>query len=124
MSAGSCGWTRCTWRCRCYATRFVEAHESICTALDMVRDEGLLLAAQDNCEFYAHRDWSRSADVVNAETTFARVMGGLLRDGIEKAQKQGVRIQDMSDPATLNYNLIRDKAKDRTNPIPPCAGRE
>jgi hypothetical protein len=96
-----------------YATRFVEAHENICKALDMVRDEGLLLAAQDNCEFYAHRDWSRSANLVNAETTFAHVMGGLLRSGIEQAQKEGVRIEDMSDPATRNYNLIRDKRKDR-----------
>jgi len=30
-----------------YATRFVEAHESICTALDFAAEEGLLLSATD-----------------------------------------------------------------------------
>jgi len=92
-----------------YATRFVEAHESICTALDFAREEGLLLAAEDTCQFYAHRDWSKSADIVNAETTFAQVVGGLLGRGIREAQKRGVNIQDISDPATRNYNLVRVK---------------
>jgi hypothetical protein len=95
-----------------YATRFVEAHESICTALDFAREEGLLLAAGDTCQFYTHRDWSKSADIVNAETTFAQVVGGLLSHGIQEAQKRGAQIQDISNPATRNYNLVRVK-KDR-----------
>jgi hypothetical protein len=96
-----------------YATRFVEAHESICTALDFAQEEGLLLAAQDTCKFYKHRDWSKSAEIVNAETTFARVMGGLLGAGIKEAQKHGVKIEDISDPATRNYNLVHVKKNDK-----------
>jgi hypothetical protein len=94
-----------------YATRFVEAHESICTALDFAREEGLLLAAQDTCKYYTHRDWSKSADIVNAETTFAQVIGGLLGSGIKQAQKRGVQVEDISDPATRNYNLVRVEKK-------------
>jgi hypothetical protein len=94
-----------------YATRFVEAHESICTALDMAAEEGLLLAANDTCKFYQHRDWSKSADIVNAETTFAQVIGGLLGSGIKEAQKRGVKIEDISDPVTRNYNLVHVQKK-------------
>ena len=43
-----------------YATRFVEAHESICTALDLAGEEGLLLDAGDTCKFYQHRDWAQT----------------------------------------------------------------
>jgi hypothetical protein len=96
-----------------YATRFVEAHENICTALDFAREEGLLLAANDTCDFYTHRDWSKSADIVNAETTFAHVVGGLLGNAVTAAQKAGVKIQDISSPATRNYNLVRVKKKDK-----------
>ncbi len=96
-----------------YATRFVEAHESICRALDFAREEGLLLDARDTCQFYAHRDWSKSADRVNAETTFAQVMGGLLSSAVREGQQRGVKIQDISEPATRNYNLVRVKKKDK-----------
>jgi hypothetical protein len=92
-----------------YATRFVEVHESICTALDYAREEGLLLAAEDTCKFYSHRDWSKSADIVNTATTFARVMGGLIDRAVDEAKKRGVPITDISDPATRNYNLVRFK---------------
>jgi hypothetical protein len=83
------------------------AHESICKALDCARDEGLLHAAGDTCKFYNHRDWSKSAAIVNAETTFAHVVGGLFSMGVSEAQKRGAKIEDMSDPATRNYNLIQ-----------------
>ena len=90
-----------------YATHFIQAHESICRALDLVQEEGLLLDANDTCKFFQHRDWSHSAPIVNEETTFAHVMGGLISAGIEAAQKSGLRIQDISDPATRNYNLVQ-----------------
>jgi hypothetical protein len=96
-----------------YSTRFVQAHESICKALDAAREEGLLLAAADTCGFYDHRDWSKSAAIVNAETTFAHVMGGLIGLGIQETQKAGVKIQDLSDPATRNYNLVRVTKEDK-----------
>lgn len=96
-----------------YATRFVEVHESICKALDLVREEGLLLAGRDNSGFFEHRDWSQSAPIVNAETTFAQLMGGLLRGGFQEAQKQGIMIEDLSDPATKNYNIVRVKKEEK-----------
>src|SRR5262249_16124188 len=88
-----------------------------------VREEGLLLAAEDTCQFYEHRDWSRSADRVNAETTFAHVVGGLLGCGVREAQKRGVPIEDISSPATRNYNLVRVK-KDKTGGVPCGEVRE
>jgi hypothetical protein len=69
----------------------------------------LLLAAKDTCKFYEHRDWSRSAPIVNEETTFAHLVGGLINAGIEVARKTGVAIEDISDPATRNHNLVRVK---------------
>jgi hypothetical protein len=90
-----------------YATHFVQVHENICRGLDLAQEEGLLLAAKDTCKFYQHRDWSQSAPIVNAETTFAHLVGGLIDAGIKAARKSGVQIQDLSDPATRNYNLVR-----------------
>jgi hypothetical protein len=106
-SAGTPCWLGSSFTKTQYATRFVQVHESICTALDYAREEGLLLAADDTCKFWTHRDWSKSADLVNAETTFARVMGGLISAGIEESRKQGVQIEDISHPATRNYNVVR-----------------
>jgi hypothetical protein len=34
-------------------------------------------------------------------------MGGLLSMGVKEAQKAGAKIEDVSDPATRNWNLIR-----------------
>ena len=39
-------------------------------------------------------------------TTFAHVMGQMLSAGVAAAQAAGMRIKDISDPATKNYNLI------------------
>jgi len=36
---------------------------------------------------------SKSADIVNAETTIAHVMGGLLSMGVTEAQKHGAKIE-------------------------------
>jgi hypothetical protein len=94
-----------------YATRFVQAHESICTALDFAQGEGLLQSASDTCGFYDHRDWSRSADIVNTETTATKAICDAIRIGIETAQKNGVNIQDVSSPAMRNYNLVQVEPK-------------
>jgi hypothetical protein len=90
-----------------YATHFVQVHERICRGLDLAQEEGLLLDAKDTCKFYEHRHWVQSAPIVNEETTFAHVMGGLIDAGIQAARKSGVKIEDLSDPATRNYNLVR-----------------
>ena len=53
-----------------YAVHFTRDHEHVCRILDLANDEGLLLGATDTCDFYKHRDWRRSAPVVNRETDF------------------------------------------------------
>jgi hypothetical protein len=79
----------------------LNAHERICKALD----------ANDTCGYYMHRDWSQNAEIVNRETTVAHVVGGLLRPGVKEAQKAGMRIEDVSDPATRNHNLVQAPKK-------------
>jgi hypothetical protein len=90
-----------------YATHFINAHENVCRILDVARDEGLLHEAKDTCGFFEHRSWKTSGPIVNEETTFAHVIGELLSAGVAKAQAAGVPVEDVSDPATKNYNLIR-----------------
>jgi hypothetical protein len=102
-------WLGCGFTKTQYAEHFVQVHEAICRGLDLTEEEGLLLAANDTCKFYQHRDWARSAPIVNEETTFAHVVGGLIDVGVKAARKRGVPIEDVSDPATRNYNLIRVK---------------
>jgi hypothetical protein len=89
-----------------YATHFIAAHENVCHILDAAREVGLLYQARDTCGFYEHRDWKRSAPIVNEETTAAYVFGQMLSAGIEAAQAAGACIEDISDPATKNLNLI------------------
>jgi hypothetical protein len=88
----------------------LNAHERICKALDAAAEEGLL-GANDTCGYYMHRDWSQNAEIVNRETTVAHVVGGLLRPGVKEAQKAGMRIEDVSDPATRNHNLVQAPKK-------------
>jgi hypothetical protein len=102
-----------------YAAHFVTAHENVCHILDAAREVGLLHRAQDTSGFYQHRDWKKAAPVVNAETTFAHVAGRMLSAVVAAAQASGMPIQDISDPATKNYNLIRvrDEAPPERDPV-------
>jgi hypothetical protein len=34
-------------------------------------------------------------------------MRGVISAGIEAAKKQGIQVEDISHPATKNYNLVR-----------------
>jgi hypothetical protein len=99
-----------------YATHFINAHENVCRILDVARDEGLLHEAKDTCGFFEHRSWKTSGPIVNEETTFAHVIGELLSAGVAKAQAAGMPVEDVSDPATKNYNLIR--IRDEAEPEP------
>jgi hypothetical protein len=90
-----------------YATHFIQAHENVCHILDAAREVGLLYRAKDTCGFYQHRSWKRAAPIVNAETTFAHIMGQALSAGVAAARAAGMPIDDVSDPVTKNYNLIR-----------------
>jgi hypothetical protein len=86
-----------------YAERFVHAHETICRIFDMAKEEGLLDGCNDTCGFYRHRDWKKSASIVNEETTFARVMSDVI-DSI--AEESGGEIEVISDPVRTSHNLI------------------
>lgn len=97
-----------------YATEFVKAHENVCHILDAAKELGLLYQAQDRCGFYEHRSWKKAAPIVNEETTFAHVMGQMLSAGVAAAKAAGMRIEDISDPATKNYNLVH--VEDETEP--------
>ena len=90
-----------------YAAHFTTVHESVCRVLDAAQEVGLLYQANDTCGFYEHRNWKLAAPIVNAETTFAQVVGRLLSSAVESARAAGMPIQDISDPATKNYNIIR-----------------
>lgn len=97
-----------------YATDFIGAHENVCRIVDCVRDEGLLMKASDTCDFYKHRDWKKAAPIVNLETTFAHVMKGAISAAFAAAGKEGLDYQDMSDPATRNYNLVHVSDKEES----------
>jgi hypothetical protein len=79
----------------------------VCHVLDAAKQVGFLYRAQDTCGFYKHRDWKQAAPIVNAETTFAHVIGNLLSAGVQAAHAKGIRVEDHSDPATKNFYLIR-----------------
>ena len=101
-----------------YATDFVTAHENVCRVLDAAREVGLLYRARDTCGFYRHRSWKKAAPIVNEETTFAHVMGRVLSAGVAAARAAGMRIEDVSDPATRNYNLVRvDEPEPEGRPV-------
>lgn len=89
-----------------YATQFIKAHENVCRILDAAREVGFLYQAHDTCGFFEHRDWKKAAPIVNAETTFAHVVGQMLSSAVESARAAGMPIEDISDPATNNYNVI------------------
>jgi hypothetical protein len=89
-----------------YSERFVHSHETLCQIMDMGKEECLLVGGDDTCGFYHHRDWSKSADIVNTETTVARVMSMLIGGA---AAQSGGRIQLNSAPALKAYNLINVK---------------
>jgi hypothetical protein len=56
---------------------------------------------------YGHRNWKKAAPIVNAETTIAHVVGQMLSFAVESNQRAEMPVDDISDPATKNYNLIR-----------------
>jgi hypothetical protein len=89
-----------------YATEFIQAHENVCHIVDCVKEEGLLMEASDTCDFYKHRDWKKAAPIVNLETTVAHLVKSAFTKAIAAVNKDGVKIRDLSDPATRNYNLV------------------
>ena len=100
-----------------YAERFVHAHEMLCRIMDMAREDGLLAGGDDTCGFYHHRDWSKSADIVNTETTFARAMSLV---SSAAAEASGGAIQVLSDPARRSYNIV-NAGPANTDPAGPGA---
>ncbi len=115
-------WIGSGWCKTQYSERFVHAHETLCRIMDMGKEEGLLAGGDDTCGFYHHRDWSKSAEIVNRETTFARAMSTMLAGA---AEMSGGQVQVLSAPALKSYNLVRVNREDgkggEANP-PPVEG--
>jgi hypothetical protein len=61
------------------------------------RAHGECCAVLDSIGFYKHRNWSKSAGIVNAETTFARVMSDAID---EVAAQSGGAIEVIASPAS------------------------
>jgi hypothetical protein len=59
-----------------YAENFIQVHETVCRVLDVAREEGLLLKASDNCDYFASRRGEEASKRVNEELLFARTCRG------------------------------------------------
>jgi len=102
-------WAGCSFTKTQYAVHFVDTHEKVCRILDFAREVGLLHSAEDTCEFYEHRDWARSAPIVNHETIGARIVSKLIDKACEDACKAGVlkSYQVLQDNAGQTTNIVR-----------------
>lgn len=89
-----------------YAENFVRDHDNVCRILDLADQEGLVKAVSDGCQYYKHRDWTKSAPLVNRETAFIRFASSLIDAGIVAANRQGAEIQTLSDPIKQSQNYI------------------
>ena len=83
-----------------YAKNFIQVHETVCRVLDIVREEGLLLKASDNCGYYASRSWKDASKRVNEELAFAGMMSGLIDVAIGNMREEGVPVQVIEDNAS------------------------
>ena len=79
-----------------YARDFIIVHETICKALDIVKQEKLLYSASDTCGYYADRTWKEAGRKVNEELTFAKAVSGLIDVGIGNLREEGVPIKSSS----------------------------
>ena len=94
-----------------YAREFVRDHTNVCHILDLARAEGLLQRVNDNCGFYKHRDWRRSAPIINRETDFISAVSTLFNHAITSAQTAGAKVQVLSDPIKKTKNYIIAKPR-------------
>jgi hypothetical protein len=89
-----------------YAANFTRDHENVCRILDLAREEGLLLKATDTCKFYNHRDWRRSAPIVNRETAFISAVSRVLDGVIQAARGQGLQVEVVQDSIKKSKNYL------------------
>lgn len=108
-------WTGNSFTKTQYATHFVPTHENVCRVLDFAAEEGILLRASDVCKFYEHRDWSRSAPLVNQETAFIEFASALIGRAVASANEQGAQIELIDNPIqrSKNYVCVSKKGKPR-----------
>ncbi len=66
-----------------YAENVQRAHTNVCEILDIIKDEGLLYAAQDNSGFYEHRDWQKSAPIIREELGFVRGFSQIFEEVVQ-----------------------------------------
>jgi hypothetical protein len=104
-----------------YAKDFKQSHALACTVLDIVKDEGLLLSAQDDCEYYEHRDWKRSMKKVNAERDFAWLGSKIIGAEVKRfEQEHGVEVKTIQD----NAGALRPPWKADTSDEDDASGDE
>jgi len=95
-----------------YAAEFTRDHENVCRILDLAQAEGLLLKAADTCGFYKHRDWRRSASIVNRETAFISGVSDLLNHAIGISRREGLPIEIVRDPIKKARNYLKGEPLD------------
>jgi hypothetical protein len=102
-----------------YAKNFIQAHETVCRVLDIVREEGLLLKASDNCGYYAGRKWEDASKRVNEELLFAGMMSGLIGGAIGDLREEGIPVQVIEDnasqarPVDFSAALAREREQEK-----------
>lgn len=62
---------------------------------------------RDTCGFYQHRDWQRSAPLVNRETAFISAVSGLLDGAIQAARNDGSQGEVLQDPIKTSKNYLQ-----------------
>jgi hypothetical protein len=67
--------------------------------LDIVREEGLLIKASDNCGYFASRSWKEASRRVNEELLFARAISELVGAAVGDLREEGVPVQVLVDNA-------------------------
>ena len=66
----------------------------------------MLLKATDTCKFYNHRDWRRSAPIVNRETAFISAVSGMLDGVVQAARGHGLKVEVVQDPIKKSKNYL------------------
>jgi len=100
-----------------YSENFKQAHDAVCRALDIVKDEGLLMFAADVCKYYEHREWSRSMKFVNRELDFTWLVGNVIGEGLRELAGIGEDyVPVVNNAATVRPPWKADRSDDAGQP--------
>jgi hypothetical protein len=100
-----------------YAKSYIQVHETACRVLDLIREEGMLLEAGDNCGYYESRSWKEASKRVNEELIFARIGSGIIDVMVGNLREEGVQVKDVvnnaakATPVDFSAALAREAAE-------------